>query len=67
MVQRDLVDAELGWIVEQSLKTPYYIASNLFASGMFSDYIAEAVQLDKDVPVLNINAAHWANMPGTFT
>ncbi len=42
MVQRDLNKEELFWIIEQSLNTPYYIASNLFASGMFSNYIAEA-------------------------
>ena len=31
MVQRDLTEEELFWIIEQSLKTPYYVASNLFA------------------------------------
>lgn len=42
MVQRNLEKEELTWLVEQSLKTPHYIACNLFASGMFSDYREEA-------------------------
>jgi non-heme chloroperoxidase len=67
MVQRELNEEELFWIIEQSLKTPYYIASNLFASGMFSDYMAEAKQIDESLPALNINAEHWAETAGSFT
>ena len=67
MVQRDLNKEELFWIIEQSLKTPYYIASNLFASGMFSNYMAEAKQVDESLPALNINAEHWAETAGAFT
>lgn len=66
MVQRDLTPEELFWIIEQSLKTPYYIASNLFASGMFSDYLAEAKQVDEAIPALYIIAEHWANTAVPF-
>ncbi|WP_043931712.1 alpha/beta fold hydrolase [Bacillus sp. EB01] len=60
MVQRELKEEELTWIVEQSMKTPYYIAANLFASGMFSDYREEAKQSSEAVPTLAIVAEHWA-------
>lgn len=60
MIQRDLAEVELTWLVEQSMKTPYYIAGNLFASGMFSDYRKEAELASKSVPTLNVVAEHWA-------
>ena len=67
MVQRDLADGELTWIVEQSLKTPYYIAANLFASGMFSDYREEARMASEARPTLTIVAEHWADTARVFT
>jgi pimeloyl-ACP methyl ester carboxylesterase len=67
MVQRELSKEELFWIVEQSLKTPYYIASNLFASGMFSNYMAEAKLVEESLPALNIVAEHWADTAIPFT
>lgn len=62
MVQRELEPEELNWLVEQSLKTPYYIAGNLFASGMFSDYRIEAQALSKSIPTLTVVAEHWDNI-----
>ena len=59
MVQRELTDKELQWLVEQSLNTPYYIAANLFAAGMFSDYREEARRLSEAVTTLAIVAEHW--------
>lgn len=67
MVQRALAGKELSWIVEQSLKTPYYIASNLFAAGMFSDYRKEAKLANTSVPTLTIIAEHWADVAKGFT
>ena len=67
MVQRDLSEAELAWIVEQSGHTPYYVAALLFAGGMFSDYMAEAKQIDESLPALNIVAEHWADTATAFT
>jgi pimeloyl-ACP methyl ester carboxylesterase len=61
MVQRELQPEELTWLVEQSLKTPYYIAANLFASGMFSDYREEARVASKSVPTLTVVAEHWSD------
>jgi non-heme chloroperoxidase len=67
MVQRQLEEGELNWIVEQSLKTPYYIAANLFASGMFSDYRKEARLASESRPTLTILAEHWADKARVFT
>ncbi|MEI4770115.1 alpha/beta hydrolase [Psychrobacillus sp. FJAT-51614] len=67
MVQRDVTEDELNWLVGQSLKTPYYIAANLFASGMFSDYREEAKEASETVPTMTIVADHWADTATTFT
>ncbi|WP_164670211.1 alpha/beta fold hydrolase [Virgibacillus doumboii] len=67
MVQRELEQKELNWLVEESLKTPYYIAANLFAAGMFSDYRNEAKSLSNSVPVLTVFAEHWAETATAFT
>jgi non-heme chloroperoxidase len=66
MVQRDLSPEELFWIVEQSLKTPPHVAATLFASGMFSNYMAEAQQVDAGLPALSIVAEHWAETAVAF-
>lgn len=66
MVQRDLEEEELTWIVEQSLKTPYYIAANLFSSGLFSDYREEATRSSETVPTIFIVAEHWAETATTY-
>ncbi|MEH6942071.1 alpha/beta fold hydrolase [Bacillus sp. JJ722] len=67
MVQRKLKEEELNWIVEQSLKTPYYVAANLFAAGMFSDYRKEAVLASKSVSTLTVVAEHWAEVASAYT
>jgi pimeloyl-ACP methyl ester carboxylesterase len=66
MVQRELNPDEMFWIVEQSLKTPTYIASALFASGMFSNHMAEAKLVDDTLPALSIIAEHWADTAVPF-
>ncbi len=50
-----------------SVKTPYYIAANLFASGMFSDYREEAKLASKSRATLTILAEHWAETARVFT
>jgi non-heme chloroperoxidase len=67
MVQRELQEEELNWLVEQSLKTPFYIAANLFSAGMFSDYRAEAKIASESVPTLTVVAEHWAEIAIAFT
>lgn len=60
MVQKNLSEKELRWLVEQSMRTPYYIASNLYASGMFSDYRQIVEETSKKIPTLMTVAEHWA-------
>lgn len=67
MVQRDVTEEEMEWIVGQSTRTPYYIAQNLFASGMFSDYREQATLASEAVPTLTVIAEHWAETAKTFT
>ena len=67
MVQRDVSEEELEWLVGQSMQTPYYIAANLFASGMFSDYREEAKALAKSISTLTIVAGHWAEKAVAYT
>jgi non-heme chloroperoxidase len=66
MFQRELSPAELFWIVEQSLKTPTYLAAAYFAAGMFEDYREEARQVDAGVPALFVMAEHWAETAVPF-
>lgn len=67
MVQRELEERELNWLVEQSLKTPHYIATNLFASGMFSDYREQAKLASESVPTLTVVAQHWSAIASSYT
>ncbi len=67
MVQRELGQEELTWLVEQSLKTPYYIAGNLFASGMFADYREAAKLVSESIPTLTIVAEHWSETAIAYT
>lgn len=60
MVQRNLKQEEMAWIVEQSLQTPYYIAASLFASGLFADYRKEAADTSTSLPTMFVIAEHWA-------
>lgn len=66
MVQRELSQAEMSWIVEQSLKTPPCIAAALFASGMFANHMAEAKLVDESLPCLSVVAEHWADTAVAF-
>jgi non-heme chloroperoxidase len=58
---------EVTWLLEQSLKTPYYIAANLFSAGIFSDYRTEAKMASESVPTLTVVAEHWAEVAKSFT
>ncbi|MBM7662901.1 pimeloyl-ACP methyl ester carboxylesterase [Bacillus mesophilus] len=66
MVQRELKEEELNWIVQQSLQTPYYIAANLFSSGLFCDYREEARVASESVPTLTIVAEHWGEVATAY-
>ncbi len=60
MFQKEATPDEVNWLTELSLRTPYYIAANLFAAGMFSDYREEARLISESVPTLAVVAEHWA-------
>ena len=66
MVQRELEADELEWIIGQSVSTPYYVSANLFAAGMFSDYLEEAKLVNSTIPVLTVVAEHWGEMARVF-
>ena len=66
MVQRQLSAVELDWIVRQSLTTPHYLASALFADAMFCDFSAELTTLAAAVPTLYVLAEHWGETASTF-
>ncbi|MGI2293726.1 alpha/beta fold hydrolase [Paenibacillus sp. GXUN7292] len=66
MIQREVEPQELNWLVSQSMNTPHYIAANLFASGMFSDYREEAKLASEAVPTLAIAAEHWGDTAKAF-
>ncbi|MCS6825982.1 MAG: alpha/beta hydrolase [Caldilinea sp.] len=66
MVQRELTPAEMTWIIEQSLRTPTPIAAALFASGMFSNCMEAAKQVDASLPALAVIAEHWAETATAF-
>lgn len=67
MFQGEVDPTELTWLIEQSAHTPHYIAANLFAAGMFSDYRAEAKLASESVPTLTIVSEHWAETASAFT
>ncbi len=63
MLEREPTPEELRWIVEQSLKTPYQIASILFAFILFSNYFDEAKQIDQSsLPALYIIGRYWKDI-----
>lgn len=66
MIQRELSDQELFWLVDQAQKTPYWIAAALFASGAFTDHMAEAKLVDESIPSAYVIAEHWAETAEPF-
>lgn len=60
MVKRELSPDELSWIVDQSLRTPTYVAVLLLTDGLLADYTPEAKMMDGKVPVLNVVREEWA-------
>ncbi len=56
MVQRDLTEKELDWIVSQSTATPPWVAAAYCAAEWFSDYLPEAKEVDRSLPALFVVA-----------
>ena len=66
MVQRALSPEELDWIVEQSVKSPPWIAAAYCAAGMFSNYQQESQIVDRELKTLFIIADDAANKAATY-
>ena len=54
MMQRKMTPDEIAWALDQTQKTPNYVAVLLGADGSFGDYTEEAKKIDGKIPVLNI-------------
>ncbi|MEM9750246.1 MAG: alpha/beta hydrolase [Pseudomonadota bacterium] len=66
MVQRDLSEAELQWIVGLAMRSPPSVLKDLYASGLFSDYLAVARAIAEARPTLFILAEHWADLASSY-
>lgn len=66
MVQRDLSANELDWIVDQSVKSPSWIAAAYCAAGMFSNYEQEAAIVDRELETLFIVAEDAADKAAAY-
>ena len=76
MIQHEMEPAELGYLMDISAKTPYWVCSSLFCNAIFSNYYDTAKLVSEQVPSLMFIAEHWAdvakpfmeeNFPGTKT
>ena len=61
MMQRKMTPEEVNWSIDQSLKTPDYVATLLGADASFADYSEEAKKIDGKIPVLNVLAESRAD------
>jgi hypothetical protein len=60
-MQRKMTPDEIAWAVDQTQKTPDYVAVLLAADGPFADYTDEAKKIDGKIPVLNVLSEANAN------
>jgi non-heme chloroperoxidase len=65
-VQRELDEAEVEWVVAQSLKTRTLVAAQLFAAYMFSDQTSQAIAVAKARPTLIFIGQPWAEKAVPF-
>ncbi len=61
MIDRDLNESELSWITGLSCQTPHYIASQFFASGLFSNKLIAAQKTEETIPSHFFLANHWTD------
>ncbi len=54
MVTRQLTKEETNWLVDESMRTPTYVALLRGYDGRMADYTAEAKMIDGKIPVLNV-------------
>ena len=76
MIQHEMNEEEVSYLLDISAKTPYWICGELFASAIFSNYYDTALSVSQNLPSLMFIAEHWAdvaqpfynkNFPGTET
>ena len=53
-MQRKMTPDEVAWALDQTQKTPNFVAVLLAADGLFADYTDEAKKIDGKIPVLNV-------------
>ena len=66
LAQRDLTPEELAWIVDQSTKSPPWIAAAYCAAVWFSNYMPEAQEVDRELPALFVVAESSADIAKTY-
>jgi pimeloyl-ACP methyl ester carboxylesterase len=52
MMQRKMTEEEIAWVMDQTQRTPNYVAVLLGADGSFADYTEEVRKVDGKIPVL---------------
>ncbi len=66
MMQRKMTSGEVAWAVDQTQKTPNFVAVLLAADGSFADYTEEAKKIDGKIPVLNVLSEAHADAGKTW-
>ena len=66
MIQRNLTDEELDWIVGLFTNSPHWIAAAYAASAMTSDYLREAQEVDRSLPSLFMVAEHSRDIAAKY-
>lgn len=66
MIQHEMVDGELEYILDLSARTPYWMCRNLYFDAQMSDYLATAKKLGESFPSLMFIAEHWADIAKPF-
>ncbi len=66
MIQREMEQAELEYLLDMSGKTPYYICHSLFCSAVFSNFYDTAKEVSETLPSLMFIAEHWADIAEPF-
>lgn len=66
MIQHEMSQQELSYILDISGRTPYWIAKALFCDAIFSNYLETARDAAKQVPCMMFIAEHWQDVAKPF-
>ncbi|MEQ8375104.1 alpha/beta hydrolase [Labrenzia sp. ac12] len=61
MIEQDYTPELSRWIVDQSTKSPPFVAAAYLAAGNFSNYLETAKQVDAKLPSAFVIADHWSD------